>query len=381
MRTLQAVITSLLFLGSACHGSDDESPPGTPPGEPPGPPGDRQDAGAGSPPGGDFGATPGGVKDMRYARALITEGKVPPKETLLVEGMFAEHELGLTGAACEDVLCLRAAAGVAPDGAGSPRGWVEVGLSSTIDPETWTRPATTFIFTVDVSGSMGWGYGEEDITPGHLARILLHALTDQLRADDEVAIVTYGEDVSTALSITAGGDHATVHAVIDDLEEAGSTNMEAGMRRAYELGAAAAARGRANVRVILFSDEQPNVGATGSTEFETLIADGADDGVGITVLALGLGVGAELVQSMSHLRGANAFSFADDNDAAQFMNDDYPWFTTPIAYDLSLAVTPSPDLGIAEAYGFPGTFAADPELTVSTIFLSKRKGAVFSIAA
>ncbi|MBI4510497.1 MAG: hypothetical protein HY698_12765 [Deltaproteobacteria bacterium] len=33
---------------------------------------------------GDFGATPGGVKDMRFARELVKNGKVPPPEAFLV---------------------------------------------------------------------------------------------------------------------------------------------------------------------------------------------------------------------------------------------------------------------------------------------------------
>src|SRR5262245_411561 len=59
--------------------------------------------------GGDFGATPGGVKDLHLARALVAKGMVPPADALLVEAMFAEHDLGLEGAACDRTLCLRAA--------------------------------------------------------------------------------------------------------------------------------------------------------------------------------------------------------------------------------------------------------------------------------
>ena len=155
-----------------------------------------------------FGATPGGVKDMRFARELIAAGQVPPPEALLVEGMFAEHDLGLTGDPCAETLCLRAAGGVAPDRAGTPHGWLQVGLSSNVNPDTWQPPPTTYIYTVDVSGSMGWEYAD-DPSPGTLARDLLHRLADQLRDDDEVAIVTYGTDVSTALAIT-GGENADV---------------------------------------------------------------------------------------------------------------------------------------------------------------------------
>jgi Ca-activated chloride channel family protein len=320
-----------------------------------------------------FGATPGGVKDLTLARELVANGQIPPAEALLVEAMFAEHDLGLTGAPCNVTLCLKAAAGVAPDRGGADHGWLQVGLSSNVDPDTWQRPATTFIYAVDVSGSMGWQYADDSPTPGHLARTLLHAITNEVTPADEVAIVTYGSDVTTALPITSGAGRDTIHAAIDALTEDGSTNMEAGLERAYDLGAAAVARGRGNVRVILFTDEQPNVGATEPSQFETIVADGAARGVGLTVAALGLGIGAEVLAGMSHLRGANAFSVIDNDEAAVFMNENYPWFTTPIAYDLDVDVAPSAGLGVDHAYGFPGN---SPALSVSTVFLSKHKGAL-----
>jgi Ca-activated chloride channel family protein len=321
----------------------------------------------------DFGATPGGVKDLTLARELIAAGQIPPAEALLVEAMFAEHDLGLTGPPCNETLCLKAGAGVAPDLAGVDHAWLQVGMSSNVDPDTWQRPATTFIYTVDVSGSMSWDYTGDQPAPSRLALALLHALTDELDAQDEVAMVTYGSSIDTPLPITRGDQHAAVHAAIADLHEDGSTNMEAGLARAYELGVAARARGRDHVRIVLFTDTQPNLGATTPSEFETYVAAGAEDGVEITVIALGLGIGAEVLAGMSHLRGANAFSMVDNDDTAIFMDESYPWFTTPIAYDLSLAVTPSAGLTVDRAYGFP---SEETELAVSTVFLSKRKGAL-----
>lgn len=325
---------------------------------------------------GDFGATPGGVKDLRYARELIARGQVPPPEALPVEGMFAEHDLGLDGPPCGELLCLRAGAAVAPTVEGAPRGWLQVGLSSSVVPDTWVRPSTTFIFTVDVSGSMSWGYGEELATPGGLARRLLHGLADGLRPDDEVAIVTYGSSVSTALPRRPSTDLAAVHAAIDRLAEDGSTDMEAGLRRAYDLGREAVAAGRQHVRVVLFTDVQPNVGATTPTAFEELTAAAAADGVELTTLALGLGIGPAVLEAMAHLRGANAFSAIDHGDVDDFLADEVPWFATPIAYDLRVAVTPAAGLTLDQPYGFPGTFATAPTLEVASVFLSKRRGAL-----
>ena len=66
------------------------------------------------PPGGEFGATQGGVQDMSLARELVAQGRVPPPEAFVVEAMFSEHDLPIAGPPCQTTLCLRAAMGIAP---------------------------------------------------------------------------------------------------------------------------------------------------------------------------------------------------------------------------------------------------------------------------
>lgn len=328
--------------------------------------------------GGGFGATQGGVQDMSLARDLIAQGQVPPAEAFVVEGMFSEHELGLDGPACDTLLCLRGALGVAPSLDGEPSAWMQVGMSSTIDPDTFERPSLTLIATVDVSGSMGWGYGDDQETPGSLSRELLYALASVLGPDDRIAIVTYGSDVDTLLSFTPGDDRQAILGAINQLDEQGVTDMESGLRRAYDLAGDVVNDGETDqTRVILFTDVQPNVGATSATEFEGIAADGADEGVGLTVMGLGLGLGQELMVAMSDLRGGNAFSMSTFDDVAEHMDDNWPWFVSPIAHDMALHVATTQGYSIVDAYGFPGELETDDAaLEVATVFLSKRKGAL-----
>jgi Ca-activated chloride channel family protein len=328
--------------------------------------------GAGGP--GDFGATVGGVKDLHLARDLIARGQVPPAAALLVEAMFAEHDLGLAGDPCTETLCLRGALGIAPGADGVTRGWAQVGLSSTIDPATYVRPDTTFIYTVDVSGSMGWNSGPT--TPGELSRLLLRGLAPRLTPRDEVAIVTYGSEVRTALPLTRGDARAAIANAIEGLREAGSTDMEGGLRRAYDLGRSARAAGSANVRIVLFTDVQPNVGATSPSSFDRLVTDGAAAGVDLTVVGLGLGIGPEVMQSMANQRGANAFGLITPDDVATFLADEDPWFAAPIASALRVSVRLPAGVTIDRGYGFPIGFDEDPTFKVESVFLSKRKGAL-----
>ena len=321
-------------------------------------------------PGGEFGATQGGVQDMTFARKLVEEGRIPPADAFIVEAMFSEHDLPIEGAPCAKTLCLRAAMGVAPNNAGNPAAWTQIGMSSTIDPATYQAPSMAIVATVDVSGSMGWGYGEGQTTPASITHALLRAIAGQLREGDRFSLVSYGSSSWVNLGWTHGTDPA-IAASIDSLGEAGSTNMEAGMKLAYSKAAEALGTAQ-QTRVLLFTDVQPNVGATTATEFQQLAGDGASKGVGLTVFGVGLGMGAEVMKAMSELRGGNAFSVMNPADVPSFMEDNWPWLASPVAYGLKLQASAAPGLTLAGAYGFPGEQSTS--LEVATVFLSKRRG-------
>ena len=93
-------------------------------------------------------------------------------------------------------------------------------------------------------------------------------------------------------------------------------------------------------------------------------------------LGLGLGMGPEIMQSMAHLRGGNAFGLIGDEDVETFIADEYPWFVAPIAYDLDVGLALPAGLDVATPYGFPVGFADDPRLSAASVFLSKRRGAL-----
>lgn len=332
---------------------------------------------SGSPgvPGGDFGATPGGAQDMGFARELVANAQVPPPEAFVVEGMFSEHDLPLEGPACTQLLCLRGALGVAPTLQEVPSGWLQVGLSSTIDLDTFERSPLSLVFTVDVSGSMDWEYKtpyNEYQTPLKVAKTQMEKLVMTLGPKDEVAIVAYGSSARTVLDFTPGDQQERLLGAVQALQSEGSTNMEAGLKTAYRLGQSA--RTDTSRRLLLFTDVQPNVGATGATEFERLVAQGAAEEVGLTVFGVGVGMGSEVFDAMSKVRGGNAFTLFGSRDVNRILEQDWPWLASPVAYDLTLELEPGAGLEVAEGYGFPSDKEA--KLSASTVFLSKRRGAL-----
>ena len=328
---------------------------------------------SGSP--GEFGATQGGVQDMTLARSLVEEGRVPPAGAFLPEAMFSEHDLPLTGAPCDTLLCLRGAMGVAPAADGTAAAWVQIGMSSTINPETFERPTQTIVATVDVSGSMYWT-NANGTTAREISRALLHGIVDRLGEGDRFAIVAFGSTARTVLPLTSAVEQERIHAAIDGLSENGSTDMESGMRIAYPLAASAVGSTDA-VRVMVFSDYQPNVGATTPGEFQRLAVAGAEDGVGLTLFGLGLGLGPEVMSAMSEIRSANAFSLVAPDEVAPLLEDSWPWMVSPIAFDLQVKLQTASGFRLAGSYGFPGVDGeTEATLAVATVFLSRRKGAM-----
>ncbi|MBV1880374.1 MAG: VWA domain-containing protein [Pseudomonadales bacterium] len=321
---------------------------------------------------GGLGATPGGVQDMQSARALVQQGVVPSPSAFLPEGMLSEFDLPISGDVCTDALCLDAALGIAPDENGVASEWVQIGLSSGIDPDNFVRSSIATVYCIDVSGSMGWGSGEN--RPANIAADLLASITAQINAGDDVAIVTYGNTAMEHLSFTAGDDPAITNA-LNTLPAGGGTAMMAGLAKAYNV-AAQYSGGADQVRVMLFTDEQPNIGSTEPGSFRDLVEANGFQGVGITIFGLGLGLNSELFSFMADVLGANAFSLSNVEQVPGFMDDNWPWFVSPIAKNLNIATTTT-DVNFVKGYGFPGSGnTVEEAMNVATVFLSKNKGAL-----
>ena len=142
------------------------------------------------------------------------------------------------------------------------------------------RPAANFVFLIDVSGSMD----SPERLP--LVKQSLEMLTEQLRDDDHVSIVTYAGACAVALKSTSGKEKAWIMEVIRSLQAGGSTNGESGIRMAYEQAAQNFLKDGIN-RVILCTDGDFNVGMSSVQQLKDLIKDKARGGTFLSVLGFG----------------------------------------------------------------------------------------------
>jgi Ca-activated chloride channel family protein len=321
---------------------------------------------------GDLGTTQGGAQDINHARELIAAGYIPPADAFTAEGLFSEHDLPLSGEECGELLCPRAAASVHEPADGSEPGMlVQLGFGTDLDAETFERPPLNLAVAVDVSGSMA---GEKI----EATRTALHALVDQLDGGDRLSLVSFNERARVLAEgeVMDAGGRERLHSAVEQLDAGGSTDIEEGLDTAYDQVADRAGQPGVEDRVMIFTDAQPNVGATDSDSFLGMARYHASAGVGLSVFGVGLDLGDELATAISETRGGNYFYLATIDDIAQVFDEDFDYMVTPVAYDLEVEVVAVEGLAFEQAWGAPLDHPGDTALSfgTATLFLSSRQG-------
>jgi Ca-activated chloride channel family protein len=324
-----------------------------------------------------MGATPGGAKDIDYARDRILAGEVPHANTFTAEGLLSQHDLPLpSNRACTQILCLSGAATKA-DLIAQPevRHLAQLGFASNLDPRTWRRAPLNLVAVVDKSGSMS---GQ----PLETVKASLRHVATQMTERDQMSIVLYGDTSHVHLAPTSLKDRTRVLRAIDAIQSAGSTAMEQGLRVGFDLALRTKVSFRGGTRVMLFTDERPNVGATDKDSFMGMAREGSRRGVGMTTVGVGIQFGAELATAVSSVRGGNLVFFADVPEMQKRFQRDFDTLVTELAYDMQLTVRPTSGHRLVGIYGVPGdlvkrTADGGLSMTIETIFLSRDKGGIY----
>ncbi|WP_411847376.1 von Willebrand factor type A domain-containing protein [Roseibacillus persicicus] len=143
------------------------------------------------------------------------------------------------------------------------------------------RPPANLVFLLDISGSM------DNPNKLPLLKKSFRLLLDQLDDRDRVAIVTYAGDDRVALKSTSCSERNKILRTLDDLEAAGSTNGEGGLKRAYRIARSEFSPEKIN-RIILATDGDFNVGLSDQDELKTFIKKEAQSGIYLTALGFGM---------------------------------------------------------------------------------------------
>ena len=327
---------------------------------------------------GELAVTPGGAQDIRFFRDRVASGEVPHPSVFTPEGLFSEHDLPLESRApCHEMICAFGEATTAAVLVQPEVQWLaQIGFSSGLTPADARRPPLNIVAVVDKSGSMS----------GHsidMAKRGLHELVRQLDDGDRLTIVLYGDRTHVHLPATSGADRDRLEGAIDAIAIEGSTYMEAGLKLGFAEARRSAKSFPGLTRVMLFTDERPNVGSTDAESFMGMAEANSRAGIGMTTIGVGVQFGAELATKISSVRGGNLFFFNDDAAIAQTFGEELDTIVMELAYDMVLEVRPSDGFKIAGMYGVPGdmlewTAEGGLRLGIATLFASKRAGGIYA---
>ncbi len=267
------------------------------------------------------------------ARGYIESGYLPPADAIRVEEFLNYFDYGDQPPSSAD-FAIHSEGSESPFGQGADYRLLRFGIVAREIAPADRRPAV-LTFLVDVSGSMGREGRIESVK--HALRTLL----GQLGPADRVGLVTYSDSARILLEPT--GDLSSIHVAIRRLQAGGSTNLENGLRLAYQV-AMRHHRGDSINRIILCSDGVANVGDTSAEEILASVRDGLDRGIEISTIGFGLGNYNDVLMERLANRGNGNYYYVDGREAAaRIFVENLTGTLETIAGDAKVQVTFNPE--------------------------------------
>ena len=322
----------------------------------------------------------GGSQDIRQFRSVALDSAFLPRaDSLTIEGLLGEYDLSLPAKArCDRLFCIsghamKAALPLRPQ----DDVFVGLGFESNIDATGRRLEPLSLVAVLDKSGSM---------TGDKIARAKQGLITavSKMRDTDRFGVVIFGDDAAVLLPVTdVGGNRERIVDTIAAVEAEGSTDMESGLRLGYRTAFGEQDATSRKTRVMLLTDEQPNVGNTQPEGFMGQAVGGSRRGVGLTTIGVGRDFDNALAMQISSMRGGNLFYLARNGDAEALFQREFYNMVSEVAHDVTITMTPSAGYKINAVYGVPNEILAEtPQgavtVTIGSAFLSSNAGGIYT---
>ena len=239
---------------------------------------------------------------------------------------------------------------------------VRLGIS-TADLDPIERPPANITFVIDTSGSM-------DIRERlGMVKASLALLVRQLRPDDTIAIVTYGDMATPVLSPTPVEEWRDIVDAIDALAP----------ERQHEHGGRPAARLRAGPRVVrraddinvvvLASDGVANQGVTDPEVLTDQITQSGDEGIHLVTVGYGMGNYNDHLMEQLADQGDGFYSYVDTfAEAERLFVDELTPTLYVVAEQAKVQVVFDPDVVAGyRLIGYENRMLDDEEFTDDTV--------------
>lgn len=267
-------------------------------------------------------------------RRFIQDGQLPPQSAVRIEEMVNYFSYDYqTSSSNDDPVAVTSVYTECPWNA--KHGLVHIGIQARKEDYS-TAPPNNLVFLIDVSGSM------QSPDKLDLLKAGLYELTNQLRPQDQVAIVTYAGASGLALGTTKGTDKTAIRDVLESLTAGGSTNGSEGIKQAYEVAQASFIQG-GNNRIILATDGDFNLGVSDDKELVQLVEEKRKSDVYLTVLGFGKGNLQDSKMEKLADNGNGSYAYIDDLvEARKVLVEEIGGTLVTVAKDVKLQVQFNP---------------------------------------
>lgn len=266
-------------------------------------------------------------------RRFINDGMRPPAGAVRVEEMINYFDYDYTPPQNGDPFNVISEVSECPWN--TQHRLVHIGIKGREIPQQ-KLPPSNLVFLIDVSGSML----EEDKLPLLKKSMLL--LTDNLRPDDRVAIVTYAGNAGLVLPSTNGENKSRIREAIVGLEAGGATAGGEGIQLAYRVAKENFIE-KGNNRILLATDGDFNVGESSEDALVRLIEEKRKSGVFLSVLGFGTGNYQDSKMQQLAGKGNGNHSYIDNlNEAQKVLVTEFGGTLFTIAKDVKIQVEFNP---------------------------------------
>ena len=275
-----------------------------------------------------------GVDTASYTlmRNYMLKGYLPPAESVRTEEFVNFFDYAYKAPARET---FRVYVDTAPSKFGHGLHLMKIGVKGRrLGREEQRRAMLTFL--IDTSGSMD--------KPDRLGLVKksLRLLIEKMAPQDMVAIVQFDSHARLVLEFTTVADKKKILEAIDALQCGGSTNLEEGMMKAYELAAKNFAPGGEN-RVLLLSDGVANLGTMAAEDILKAVERYRKQGIYCSVFGVGMGTYDDTMLQNLADKGDGTYAFIDSEDEAKrVFVDDLSATLNTIAKDVKIQVEFNP---------------------------------------
>ena len=275
------------------------------------------------------------VDTASYAnvRRMILRGNMIPKDSVRVEEMVNYFSYSYPEPAEGEPFSVTMEMGPCPWNENAKL--LHIGLKTKdLSPEE--HVPSNLVFLIDVSGSMD----EPDKLP--LVQRAFKLLTENLRPEDTISVVTYASSDKVVLDGATGEEPEKIRTAIEDLMAGGGTNGSAGILTAYNLAEKHFIEG-GNNRVILATDGDLNIGVTDKGSLTRLITEQAKSGVYLSVLGFGTGnISDSRMEALADNGNGNYHYIDDIGEARKVLTEEMGGTLVTVAKDVKLQLEFNP---------------------------------------